>query len=371
MKFRIKREELLNAISIVESALPTKTVIDSLKGIKIEVTTDAISFMASKQDLAICYTVDNKELFETYEEGNSILPGTYLTTIIKKTEDEFFNFEKKEKKTIVTTTNSKADIVEYDQSSYPKINFQKNNCTKIILDKEKFYKTYNQTKFSVSHSNVKPILTGINYKFDNNNLEVSSTDARRLSIVKTAVNSEVETSFTIYRGLLNSIIKIVDFSKKKDIELFCNDNQIIIESNNIILKARLLEGTYPNIIKLIPTKSIYSFEIESKNILNVLEKILLLSERDNGNVTIDIHESKILVKSYFKEIGAFEEYCIIENLKGTPFSISFDPKFMIDAIHSIEKEKVEIQLVDEISPFLIKSLDDNNNLQIISPIRMT
>ncbi|MGL5020937.1 MAG: hypothetical protein ACRC5R_02865, partial [Mycoplasmatales bacterium] len=66
MKFTIQRNEILKAINIIKEALPTKTVIDSLKGIKIDVNENKIIFTASRQDLAITYTsTENFQVFET------------------------------------------------------------------------------------------------------------------------------------------------------------------------------------------------------------------------------------------------------------------------------------------------------------------
>ena len=238
-------------------------------------------------------------------------------------------------------------------------------------NKDILKESYNKVKYSVSNSNIKPILTGINYKINNDSLKVSSTDARRLSLTTFDFITNTEGEFTIFRPLLGILIKILEFTEHKEINLFYNSNQIIIEDGDTILKARLIEGNYPDITRLVPNEFKFSFNVDARKIYSILEKITILSDRDNGNVTLEIKDSQLIVKSYFKELGAIEEICNIDSLNGNPFNISFDPRFLMDSINSIGEDNINLGFVDEISPFKIVGLDKTDNIQIISPIRMT
>jgi DNA polymerase-3 subunit beta len=369
MKFKIQRQEITKAVNIIKEALPNKTVIESLKGIKIEATNEKIIFTASRQDVIITYTATSN--FEIDTPGVSIIPGSYLITIINKSEENLFEFSQESGTTTVKTRKSKMKLVEYDSSSYPDVKFDLEKGTKIAVPVQILKAAYSQTKYSVAQNNLKPILTGLNFKFNVDGLVVGSTDARRLSIstFKNENNDDVE--FTIYKNLLGSIIKILDTLNLEEINLVTDQNQITVDAGSVQMKGRLLEGKFPDIERLIPSVTSYKYEVESKKLLAVLEKIQLLSDRDNGNVTTKIKEGNLLLEAYFKELGGIEEICSIDNLIGNPFSISFDPKFLIDAVHAIDKERLVLEFVDEISVFLITGIDSRDNIQIIAPIRLT
>ncbi len=368
MKIKIQRDELLKGLGIVEKALPNKTVLESLKGIKISAKNNELTLTASKEDLAITYTIS--EHYEILEPGIIILPGHYLISLIRKTYEEYIEFSEIDNVILIKTNRSKIQLTGYDVTTYPDIQYNLDNENLISLSSETFINAYNHTKYAVAQNNARPLLTGINFNFDGTGLKVGSTDARRLAI---AYFNDIQTkssNFTINRNLLSDIIRIFEISKCNVINLSASNNQLIIQSDALMLKGRLLDGEYPNLNRLIPEGTNYAYEVQARELLQVLEKIVLLSDRDSSNVTTEVIDDNILLKSGFKDLGAMEEYCTITNLTGTPFPISFDPKFLLDAINALGSEKLIISMVDEISAFSIKDVENSDNLQVISPIRM-
>ncbi len=368
MKFKIQRDELLSGLGIVEKALPNKTVLESLKGIKIVAKNDVLTLTASKEDLAITYTVNNH--YEISEDGIIILPGHYLISLIRKTYEEYIEFTEIDNVILIQTNRSKIQLTGYDVTTYPDIQYNMDQTNAINLTSGTFINAYNHTKYAVAQNNARPLLTGINFNFNGSGLKVGSTDARRLAIAYFDNIETQATNFTINRNLLSDIIRIFEISKCENIVLSSTQNQLVIQSDSLMLKGRLLDGEYPDLNRLIPEGTNYSYEVQAKELLLVLEKIVLLSDRDSSNVTTEVIDDSVLLKSGFKDLGAMEEYCSITNLSGTPFPISFDPKFLLDAINALGAEKLIISMVDEISAFSIKNIEEDNDLQVISPIRM-
>lgn len=367
MKVKIKRSELLKAILIVEKALSSKTVIESLKGIKIQAKNNTLILTASKTDLVIVYEIPKD--FEILDEGTIIIPGTHFSTIVKKTEEELFTITHNGTTTHLETAKSKINLFEYELSSYPDIMFEQSGES-IQMSANTLITAYNHTKHAVSINTIKPILTGINFKLEDNVLTVGATDSRRLAITKFPLVSDTIKSFTIPKNLLSDVCKIIDVAEIEDFNIYISNNQLTIISKNVKIKTRLLEGEYPPIKKLIPTQTTYSYEINARDFSSILEKITLLTDKDASNLTTKIQGENLLLSSFFREIGGMEELCAIKNLKGSPFSISFDPKFLIEAIAAIGESELSLNFVDEISGFAITGLKNKENIQVISPMKV-
>lgn len=369
MHFKIKTQQLLQALQIVDIALSSKGVIESLKGIKIEVMNDKIIFTSSKQEVSIVHTVI--ENFETINVGRVVVPGNYFFNIIKKTVDEYVELSIINNSVLISSNSSKIELVEIDISSYPEVRFDFENSRKISISKKLLKKSYMQTKSSISVNTAQPLLTGINFKFNKDKLIVSSTDTRRLSISKFELHSENEVEFTISKFLMSDVLKTLENVECDEINIYLTNNQLVIKSELIMLKTRLLEGKYPDVEKLVPQSSNFSFVVDASTLKLTLEKIVLLSEKDGANVIAKIENEQYVLESKFRELGQIEERCPIQILSGTPFNISYDPHFVLDAISSIQNEKLELRFTDEISPFSItKWQSDESNIQIISPLRM-
>ncbi len=370
MQIKIQRDELLKGLSIVEKAIDGKTVIDSLKGIKIEARNNELTLTGSKSDLVITYTI--KGNYEIITPGTIILPGSYLSNIVKKTYEDYMSFTEVENKILIETSRSKIQLTGYDVTTYPEVRFNLNHAEAITIPMEVLSKAFKHTKYAVGQDNSRPILTAINFNFDHDSLKVGSTDARRCAIAHFNGLTAMEKSFNINKELLNTITHILDISKCQNVTFSTTSNNIELESDSIKLKANLIDGQYPDLNRIIPDENnvSYSYDVNAAELSVVLEKILLLSDNESGNVTTEIIDDSILLKSGFKDLGAMEEFCNLENFSGTPFPISFNPKLLKDAIQALGADKLTIAIESEVSPFKITDVNNPDNIQVISPIRM-
>ncbi len=370
MEIKISRTELLKVISIIEKGIPSKTVIDSLKGIKIEAKNGNLIFTTSKADLAITCVVEQN--FEVISEGVILIPGQQFSTIVKKSTDEEFLIKQDDKGVLVKSKRSKMNLLQYDVSSYPVISFDTNTMSHFTINKATFIKTYNHTHHAVATNAIKPILQGINYKINDTTLTVGATDARRLAISSLTLENPVneELNFTMPRHLVADVLKIIEAAKCDEFEIYVDKNLIIIVAGSLTIKTRLQEGEYPAITRLLPTSCTYSYVVNASEIMGVIEKVILLASRDASNITTSIEDNKLTLSSDIREIGYLEEECEVRDVSGSPFKISFDPHFLSSAIAAIGEEELELKMVDEVSAFSITGVKNKDNIQVISPLKM-
>ncbi len=369
MEIIIKQRELLNALSIVEKAISSKTIIESLKGIKIIAKGNSLTFIASKTELAIEYKLENVNI-ET--EGAIVVFGSQFINIVKKLadNDSEIKIHTENNLVILQTETSKVSLITLDVYDYPEINFDSKEES-VVVPKQLLQQAYNKTKYSIATNTAKVLLTSINLNFGEESLRAASTDSKRLSFVTLDPVPGLELEMNISKFLYQDIIKVLELVDVKEVDLYKSNKQIQIECPNLKLKGRLIDGDYPLVENLIPSRSNYSFEISGSTLLSALDKVQSLSDKSNSVVTIEHIDGKLLIKFFIQELGGIEELVAIENIEGNPFKIAFDPVYVIDALHSISKEKVKLSFEAETSAFQINSVDSEDNIQVISPIRMS
>lgn len=371
MKFKIHQKDLINILIILEQALPVKSVIESLKGIKIEVEETEIKFTASKNSLAILYTTkQDKEDLEILETGQSIVSGFHLINIIKRLENGYINFEKIGNTLHIKTTKSHIELIEYQDNSYPFINFDISLENTLNFNKETLKLIYEKTKYSISQNQMRQILTGINFNFSKNKLNVSSTDSLRMSFFNTEYISNLDFNFTLAKSIMATLVKIFDNLNEEEINFSFSQNQFIVHTDNIKIKSRLLEGEFPKIETIIPKTINFSFTIDAQELKQALTRVMFLTAKEESVVTQSIENDILKLYSSHKFLGEIEEFCSIEQISGAPFKISFDPQFVLDSIAAINGSMLRFEFVDEVSGFIIKEVDSEDYLNIISPIRM-
>lgn len=369
MEIIIKQRELLNALSIVEKAISSKTIIESLKGIKIIAKGDTLTFIASKTELAIEYKLENVQI---EQEGTIVVFGNQFISIVKKLSDNETDIKihTENNLVILQTETSKVSLITLNVFDYPEISFDSKDES-VAVAKDLLQKAYNKTKYSIATNTAKVLLTSINLNFTNESLCAASTDSKRLSYVTLDPVPGLELEMNISKFLYQDIIKVLDLVDVKEVQLFKNNKQIQIEAPNLKLKGRLIDGDYPVVENLIPSRSNYTFEIGGPALLSALDKVQSLSDKSNSVVTIEHIDGKLLIKFFIQELGGIEEFVEISNIEGNPFKIAFDPVYVIDALHSIAANTVKISFEAETSAFQITSSTNEDNVQVISPIRMS
>ena len=193
MKFTIKRELLLEALSKVSKAISTKNLIPVLAGIKFELKKKKLVLTASDNNITIQTTIEaNEEDFKIQNEGSIIIQGKYVLDIVRKLQDEYINIEViDDLKILIYTENSEFNLNGISESEYPNISLEESK-KKITLPISTFKSIVNQTAFASSNEESKPVLTGINFNIVGNILECNSTDSYRLArkVIKLDKESE-------------------------------------------------------------------------------------------------------------------------------------------------------------------------------------
>lgn len=376
MKFQIKKKYLLNSIQAVSNAISSRTVIPILTGMKIDVVQSKIILTGSNSDITIQshipIQVDDEEIISDVEPGSIVLPVPHFPEIIKKLPEELVTITVKENfKTVITS--GKAVFTLYGQSSseYPQIKIDEGE--KQLNLKCKDLKTLiRQTVFAVSPMETRPILTGVNVTIEDKLLTFTATDSHRLALRSFPIERhQLETTNVVIPGKsLQELNKIFD-DNDETIHMEILNNQVLFYTENIYFLSRLLSGNYPETARLIPTESKTTLDVFTKDLVHTIERAALLSSRDQNNVirldTID--QNSIEISSNSPEIGNVKEQLGAISIKGEELKISFSSRYMLDTLRTIDSERVQINFTGAMRPFVIKTPEEENILQLILPVR--
>lgn len=112
-----------------------------------------------------------------------------------------------------------------DAEEYPKLPTINQNNT-ITLSSEKLIEIVKQTVFAVSRSEAKPVLTGVNFSFQQNELTCVATNSHRLALSKNKLENSLNGSFIVPSSSLNELIKLLS-SAQAMVEIYNGQLYII------------------------------------------------------------------------------------------------------------------------------------------------
>ena len=373
MKFKIKKELLLDSLLKVSKAISTKNLIPVLAGIKFELKKKKLTLTASDNDITIQTIIEatNEEDFKIESEGSIIIQGRYILDIVRKLPSEYINIEViDDLKILIYTENSEFNLNGISDSEYPNISLEESK-KKIEMSGATLKSIVFQTAFASSNEESKPVLTGINFNIVGNILECNSTDSYRLArkVVKLGKSSDENYNIVIPSHNLIEFTKILS-SDDENVELHIFNNKILFKTGNLKFESRLINGTYPNTSNLLPNESLLVISTNLNDLYNVIDRVsILTSDKEKNIVTLETEGNTLILKSSSMEIGRVEEKMLVSKNNDENIKISFSSKYMMEALKSFQTENIELHFVGEIKPILIKSEDDETLTQLVLPIR--
>lgn len=377
MNITVQREKLSNAVSHVSKAVSNRTTIPILTGIKIKADDEGLTLTASDSDVSIEVQIPLEEADEwgvtVHRPGSIVLTARIFSEIVRKLPSNEIQIEVDDR--LVTTIRSgKAEftINGMDANEFPQLpQLEEDKVFSVPGDLLK--SMIRQTVFGVSTSEMRPILTGLMWSLERGQLRFVATDSHRLASRTAMVECPEELSFhnvVVPGKSCNELTKILD-DDQNPADIVVAENQILVKSRHILFYSRLLEGTYPDTTRIIPQGSKTEITVSTKEFLQSIERASLLSREGKSNVVklVTLPDGNVEITSNAPEIGKVTDILQPKAMDGEELKISFNAKYMIDALRAIDSSEIKASFTGPMSPFVIRPTDHDWMLHLILPVR--
>jgi len=376
MNFSISRDLLLDNLLIMQRGLPLRTSLPILTTIKFDVREDHIVLTSSNTDIAIQTLIDDEDL-SISKSGLLTIPGKFLIDIIRKATSERIEFDLIEDRIVVIRSNrSEFKLRLMDANDYPEIDFLSKDEEPLVIDADLLKTIIKETSYAASTSEKRPILTGVNLKYSDNNLLAVATNSYRLSQKNVKLRSKAnDFDIVVPSKNLDELDRILD-TNVSDVLVYVSHNKILFKIENIMFQSSLLEGSYPNTERIIPTEFPVSIPFNKDELLLAVERVSLLSPRDRDTnyniIKLRLNNNKsVELLSTNKEIGDANEVILpTGDVVGNIINIAFSSRHLLDALKSFNSSEVVLNFAGEVKPFVLKSTTDDSLLHLILPVRI-
>lgn len=376
MKFTINRAAFISQLNNVLRAISSKTTLPILTGLKMVVSNKGILLTGSNSDITIesfITSADEQYELTVDEPGAIVLPARFFIDIIKKLPDKNVTIEVASGfEAQITSGQAEFKINGQDANAYPKLP-EIDAEDAVQLAPEMLKEVINQTVIAVSNQESRPVLTGIHVTLANGLLTAVATDSHRLAQRKVNVDTSDQQFNVVIPGKSLQELSRMMSDGKDDVKLQIADNLALFTFGNIRFLSRLIEESYPETDRLIPTTSDTVIEVNAADFLSSIERASLLSHESRNNVvklTMDPDANQAKISGNSPDVGYVEEQVAHSSLTGQELEISFNPDYMKDALRSFGQAKITMSFTSPLRPFtLVPGGDGNNFVQLITPVR--
>ena len=376
MKFEIMRDHLLAGLNDVMKAVSSKTTIPILTGIKIDVSNEGLSLTGSDQDITIQTFIpaeeNGEQIMTVTTTGSIVLQARMFNEIVRKLPTNDVEIEVTNGfATYIRSGKSEFHLIGQDAVEYPLLP-EVSAEQQFTIPADLLKSIIRETVFAVATSESRPVLTGVNWNIQDDELICVATDSHRLARRKTKLEELPQgvSSVVIPGKSLNELNKILEDSTNP-VQIVMTHQQVLFKANNMLFFSRLLEGNYPDTSRLIPDSYQTNVTLDGKSLLQAIDRASLLAREDRNNVVRfeTLENNTIEISSNSPEIGKVQEQIQVQELEGDALKISFSAKYMMEALKAIDGQDVIIQFTGAMRPFILRSIHDDSILQLILPVR--
>ena len=356
--------DLSDAVLKVSKALSVKAANPILEGIKITAKGDSLTLLATDTEL----TIEKKIKADVLMEGETVVVGKYFVDFAKKLEKEQVELCRLyDGQLQIKYSDSESELQVFPAENFPKI--EKDDDESFFeISQADFKKIVESTVFACSQDDSRPILKGCLFEIEQNVLTAVALDGFRMAVVKKEVNASKDMRVVIPSRALNEIIRILD-KDENILRVSLQKKTLIVEVENTVLIARLIEGEFVKYNHILPTTFANTVIVNRQALLNSIERAAIVVRNDRYNVIkMEIKEEGMSVSAK-SEIGTVNENMPV-SLNGKDISIAFNGKYLSDYLKITGDEFINLNLNSPIDPCVITSVGNNGFLYLLLPVRI-
>ncbi|MFN4097756.1 MAG: DNA polymerase III subunit beta, partial [Sphingomonas sp.] len=270
MKATIERATLLRGLSHVQSVVERRNTIPILSNVLIEASLDgSLRLMATDLDLQIDETVPAA----VDQAGAITVPAHTLFDIARKLpEGAQVELTAAEGKIKVNAGRAKFELGTLPRDDFPVI-AEGELPTVFELPAETLKQIIDKTRFAISTEETRYYLNGIFLHVADDSLKAAATDGHRLArvTVPRPEGAEAMPDVIVPRKCVAELRKLLD-EVDGSVGVSLSGSKIRFDLGAAILTSKLIDGTFPDYSRVIPTGNDKILKIESDNLMALIRK---------------------------------------------------------------------------------------------------
>jgi len=372
MKFTIERATLLKTLSHVQSIVEKRNTIPVLSNVRLEALADAISFKATDMDTEITEMTDAK----IAEKGATTAPAHMLYDIVRKLSDGSeveLVFPDEKGQLSISSGRSKFSLPTIAVEDFPVISGDELPINFNIL-REDLKDVIDRTQFAASTEETRYYLNGlyIHAKTEGETkvLRTVATDGHRLACVESPLPAGAEkvSGVIIPRKTVAEIRKLLDDSDTDNVALSLSENKIRFSLKDITLTSKLIDGTYPDYERVIPTGNDKVLELSAKELSTAVDRVSVVAERTRA-IKLITSKNHVVITTSSPDLGS-----ALEELESTydadSLEVGYNFRYLLDILSVIKGDNVQLTFSDGTSPSIIRDTADSSAIYVLMPMRV-
>lgn len=360
------KDELAQMLGVVSRGVSTRTSVQILAGIKLEVEEGRLGLSATDMEISLRASV----AAQVEGDGAVVVPGRLFVDVVRllPAADVELEYRSEQGQIHVSSGAASYDIHTFNAEDFPRLP-DVDQAPTFRVEQAAFLDTIARVSRSASRDESRPVLTGVLVRFEQGKVIMAATDSYRLSVKETELDEspQGEIEAIVPGRALAELQRICQGSAAETIEVGVQENQVVFGVDGLWLTARRIDGQFPNYKQLLPETFEAEIHLPRQEFLDIVRRMSLMVQR-NSPLRLRFEEGQLTVSAQTQDVGEARESMPV-GYTGDALEIGFNAEFLRDGLESVADESVRLRLISPLRPGMIHG-ESEDFLYLIMPIRL-
>ena len=361
MKLQVTQENLAKALNnVARIAMSSRNPLPILNNILLKTIDNRLSISATNLEIAITEKIGSK----VHTDGAITVPARLMQEYVTSLPSGVLDLELDEYKLHISTDQYKSTINGVIADEFPIVPEIKKGSHWTIPTKE--CKGLSQVIFAASSDETRPVLTGVFLQTQNHYLFAAATDSYRLA-EKKLIKTDQNVSLLIPATALQDLLRILP-DDLENIEVYSDTQQVLFKAGDIELVTKLIDATYPDYRKLIPSTFKSTATVNRDEFITITKVSSLFARESAGSITIKIDSAdKISITSIASQLG--ENTSSAKAVTKGDGEVTLNSRYLLDALNALNSKEVIFEFNGKLEACVLQGAESPDQTYLVMPLK--
>lgn len=342
MKFNVSSADLLKQLQIAGGAIGSNPVLPILEDFLFVVEDGNLIVTATDLETSIKVSLP----VTADDEGAVAVPAKILMDTLKalpaqpvtfSVNMEHFGIE-------ITSSFGKYKLAGENGSDFPRLP-EESSTESIEIAPQFLQSAISKTIFATSNDELRPAMTGVLCQVEADKIIFVATDAHKLvryAVSQLENHSATAASFIIPKKALNLLKNALPSGGS--VKVSFNKSNAFFAFDNVHLICRLIDARYPDYSAVIPTGNPNILTTNRADFQHSLKRIAIYANKTTNQVVLNVQEGSLTISAQDLDFSNEATEQLSCEYDGTPMTIGFNAKFLIEMLNVLEAEEVRLEM---------------------------
>lgn len=342
MKFIVSSSLLLKELNNIAGVLNSSNTLPILENFLFDIAKDKLTVSASDLESTMSTTIS---LDKSDKDGKIAIPAKLLLDTLKTFPEQplTFGVDLKTFGIELATDNGKYKLAGQNGEEFPK-SPELESPAEVTLQANVLFNAVNKTLFASGNDELRPVMSGVFFELNTDNVTFVATDAHKLVRYKRNDAKADKAAAFILPKKPATLLKSLLSSNDEEVKIEYTDTNAHFAFGHVTLVCRLIDGKYPNYDAVIPKENPNTVTVDRLGFLASIKRVSIFSNKTTHQVRLKFAGNEMHVSAEDLDFSNEANERLACSHNGDDIEIGFNSRFLIEMLQNIESENVMLQM---------------------------